>query len=188
MKAHAAAFAFASAIGWCTDIAAAERMIEKQVVVNAPIDEVWKAWTTAEGIKGFFAPDARVEARSGGPFEVYMNPYAEPGMKGADDMRFMALQEPTMLTFTWNAPPSNPEIRTQRTMVIVRLKSAGEKQTGVTLHHVGWGDGGKWDEAYHYFDRAWGNVMANLQKRFTDGPVDWTEWLKRMRAATPERK
>jgi len=167
---------------------AAERMIDKQVVVDAPIAEVWKAWTTTEGIKSFFAPDANVEPRSCGAFEVYINPYAEPGMKGADDMRFMALQEPTMLTFTWNAPPSNPEIRKQRTLVIVRLKPAGDSRTEVTLHHVGWGDGGKWDEAYNYFDRAWGNVLANLQKRFKEGPVDWTEWLARMRAATPARK
>ena len=168
--------------------AAAERMIEKQAVVNAPIEEVWKAWTTSEGIKGFFAPEARVEARSGGPFEVYMNPYAEPGMKGADDMRFMALQEPTMLSFTWNAPPSNPEIRNQRTLVIVRLKPVGEKQTEVTLHHVGWGDGEKWDMAYRYFEGAWNTVLNNLQKRYTEGPMNWTQWLQRMRAATPEKK
>ena len=48
--------------------AAAERMIEKQGVVNAPIEDVWKAWTTTEGVKSFFAPDAKVEARSGGAF------------------------------------------------------------------------------------------------------------------------
>ena len=27
-------------------------------VVNAPVAEVWKAWTTAEGIESFFAPKA----------------------------------------------------------------------------------------------------------------------------------
>lgn len=169
-----------------TPVVAAERMIEKQVAVDAPIAEVWKAWTTSEGIKTFFAPDAHVEARAGGPFEVYINPYAQPGMKGADDMRFMALQEPTMLSFTWNAPPSNPEVRRQRTMVIVRLRPMDERHTEVTIHHVGWGDGGKWDEAYNYFDRAWAGVLANLQKSFKDGPMDWTAWLQRMREQAPK--
>ena len=168
--------------------AAAERMIEKSVVVSAPIDDVWKAWTTTEGVKSFFAPDANVEARVGGPFEIYINPYAEPGMKGADDMKFMALQPPTMLSFTWNAPPSNPEVRAQRTLVIVRLKALDARRTEVTLRHVGWGDGEKWDAAYHYFDRAWGNVLGNLAKRFTDGPVDFTKWLEQMRSATPVAK
>jgi len=167
--------------------AGAERMIEKQGVVNAPIEEVWKAWTTTEGVKSFFAPDANVEARSGGPFEIYMNPYAPAGMKGADDMRFLAVQPPTMLTFTWNAPPHQPEIRAQRTMVIVRLRPLDEKRTEVTLRHVGWGDGEKWDATYAYFDRAWGNVIANLQKRFAEGPIDFTRWLEQLKGRTPAK-
>jgi hypothetical protein len=51
------------------------------------------------------------------------------------------------------------------------------------LHHTGWGEGGEWDQAYAYFDRAWGNVLANLKKRFETGPVDWTEWMDRLRKA-----
>jgi len=169
-------------------LAAPERMIEKQALVAAPIADVWKAWTTTEGVKSFFAPDANVEARSGGPFEIYMNPYAEPGLKGADDMRFLALQSPTMLSFTWNAPPSQPEIRAQRTVVIVRLRAVDERQTEVTLHHLGWGEGEKWDATYGYFDRAWGNVVANLRKRFAEGPIDFTAWREQMKAQTPPQK
>ena len=57
---------------------------------------------------------------------------------------------------------------------------------GVSLHHTGWGDGGEWDKAYAYFDRAWGNVLANLQKRFADGPIDWTEWRGKLKAMMEE--
>ncbi len=39
----------------------AERVIVKTAVIKAPVDEVWMAWTTTEGIKSFFAPDARIE-------------------------------------------------------------------------------------------------------------------------------
>jgi uncharacterized protein YndB with AHSA1/START domain len=177
-----ALLAFATA-AWMVDASAApERMIEKQVTVPAPIEDVWNAWTTTEGIKSFFAPDARVEARVGGPFEVYMNPYAPAGLKGADDMRFLAVQKPSMVSFTWNAPPSQPEIRAQRTVVIVRLKPVSEKETEVTIHHVGWGEGEKWDATYAYFDKAWGNVLANLQKRFREGPVDFAPFLEQLKA------
>ena len=151
--------------------------------MKAPVEAVWNAWTTPEGVKSFFAPDARVEARPDGPFEIYINPYAPPGMKGADDMRFLALQPQRMLSFTWSAPPSFPEIRRQRTYVTVRMHPAGDGQTHVTLAHGGWGDGDQWDQVYAYFDKAWGNVLGNLQKRFTDGPIDWTEHLNRLKAA-----
>ena len=158
-----------------------ERAIVKTVTVKAPVDEAWKAWTTAEGIRTFFAPDARVEARPGGPFEIYFNPYAKPGLKGADGMVFLAVQEKKMLSFTWNSPPYMPEVRGQHTSVVVRFEPAGEAQTRVRLTHSGWGDGGQWDQSFAYFDKAWGNVLANLEKRFVEGPRDWAPFLKQMR-------
>lgn len=162
---------------------AAERAIDKDVVIAATAEQAWVAWTTREGITSFFAPDARVEARVGGPFEIYIDPLAEPGLRGADSMRFMALQAPRMLSFDWNAPPSLPQARAQRTFVVVRLTPVSERETRVTLHHTGWGDGDEWDKAYAYFDRAWGNVLGNLKKRFESGPIDWTEWLEFLRKA-----
>ncbi len=179
MKAMLAAALFAIALA---PAAAQERLIMKTVTVKAPAADVWKAWSTSEGIKSFFAPDARVEARPGGPFEVYINPYARPGLKGADDMVVLAVQDNAMISFTWNAPPHLAEARRQRTSVVVRMKPAGEGMTEVRLTHGGWGDGGQWDQAYDYFDKAWGNVLASLQKRFVDGPMDWSPWLKQMRA------
>jgi uncharacterized protein YndB with AHSA1/START domain len=160
---------------------AAERAIDLDVQVAAPVEAVWKAWTTTEGIKTFFAPEARVELAVGGPFEIYINPFAPPGLKGADDMRIIGFQENRMLSFTWNAPPSLPEARKQRTIVILRFQSDGANATRVHLHHVGWGDGGEWDKAYDYFARAWPNVFGNLAKRFATGPIDWTEWLEQMK-------
>jgi uncharacterized protein YndB with AHSA1/START domain len=167
---------------------AQERALQKEVTVSAPIDAVWQAWTTRAGIESFFAPEAEIDARVGGAFHIHIDPYGEPGMKGADDMRFMALQPPKMLSFDWNAPPSLPEARRQRTFVVVRLADMDGKSTRVTIHHTGWGDGGEWDKAYAYFDRAWGGVLGNLKKRFDTGPTDWTDWraqLRKMHEAPP---
>jgi uncharacterized protein YndB with AHSA1/START domain len=163
-------------------VSAAERAIDKQVLIDATLDQTWDAWTTREGVVSFFAPDARVEPRPGGAFEIYFDPLAAPGAKGADGVRFMALQPRQMLSFDWNAPPHLPEARAQRTFVVVRFKPVGERQTQVTLHHTGWGDGGQWDQAYAYFDRAWGGVLGNLKKRFERGPYDWSEWLAQLKA------
>ena len=159
---------------------AAERSLDKQVVVNATLDQAWDAWTTREGITSFFAPDARIEPRVGGAFQVYIDPGAPAGSKGADDMRFLALQPKKMISFDWNAPPHLPEARAQRTFVVVRFEPLDERRTQVSLHHTGWGTGGEWDQAYTYFDRAWGGVLGNLQKRFDSGPQDWTEWLRQL--------
>ena len=165
----------------------AERAISYEAAVPAPVESVWTAWTTSAGIATFFAPEAHVELRVDGPFEIFMNPFAEPGMKGADNMRILAFQEQRMLSFTWNAPPHLPAARAQRTAVILRFEPRGTDSTIVRLYHVGWGDGGEWDTAYEYFSSAWKRVLVNLQTRFVNGPRDWTEWLRSMREAAPAR-
>ena len=167
--------------------AAAERAIEVEVTVPAAPVEVWRAWTTSEGIKTFFAPDARVELRIDGPFEIYLNPLDVPGRRGADDMRILAFQEERMLAFTWNAPPHLPAVRAQRTHVVVRLFPV-DGGTRVTLHHDGWGEGGEWDQAFGYFSKVWPSVLANLRRRFESGPVDWTDWLAQLRAYMEKQK
>ncbi len=166
---------------------AAERTLRKEVLVDATVDAVWAAWTTRAGIVGFFAPDAEIDPRVDGAFHIFINPYAEPGMKGADTMRFLALQPKTMLSFDWNAPPSLPAVRGQRTVVVLRFEARGD-QTRVTLSHTGWGDadgvdGKQWDAAYRYFDKAWDTVLGNLRKRYEPGgkPTDWTEWNEQMK-------
>ena len=155
---------------------AVERSIDKSIVVPATLDQTWDAWTTREGIISFFAPDAKIEPKVGGAFQIYINPLAE-----ADDMRFMALQPKQMLSFDWNAPPHLPTVQQQRTFVVLRFAPVSEKETRVSLHHTGWGEGGEWDKTFAYFDRAWDGVLANLKKRFESGPQDWTEWMKSLR-------
>lgn len=167
---------------------AAERALDKEVTVPAGVDAVWQAWTTTEGVTSFFAPGAEIEPRVGGAFRVFFDPQGEPGQKGADDMRILAIQPKKMLSFDWNAPPSLPQARQQRTFVIVRLHPVDAKSTRVTLHHVGWGEGGEWDQAYAYFDRAWGNVLTGLKDRFEKGPKDWAPWLAQIEAWKAQQK
>ena len=113
-------------------------------------------------------------------FHIHMDPGAEPGMKGADDMRSMALQSMKMLSFDWNAPPSLPQVRAERTFVVVRFFPVDDRHTRVTPHHTGWGDGGEWDAAYAYFDRAWTGVLGQLRPSFERGPRDWAPWLQQL--------
>jgi uncharacterized protein YndB with AHSA1/START domain len=164
------------------------KTINESITIKAIPATVYKAWTTRDGIRTFFAPDAVIEPRVGGLFEIHMNPFAEPGMKGADDMRYLALQEDRMVSFTWNAPPRLPEARKQRSYVTVRFAPQGEQETVVTLFHGGFGDGGEWDKTHAYFSRAWPNVLKNLKKSFEEKPIDWEPWLKQMKTGTDASK
>lgn len=163
--------------------AAVEPAIALNVTVKAPVSAVWKSWTTADGLTSFFAPEAVVDPRPDGDFHIFMDPYGKPGMKGADTMQVLAIEPEQMLSFTWNAPPHLPQARAQRTVVILRFAPALDNQTELTLTHLGWGSTGEWPKARAYFEKAWPNVLKNLQTRFETGkPYDWTAWREQLKA------
>jgi uncharacterized protein YndB with AHSA1/START domain len=153
----------------------ADRILRAELTIEAPVVDVWNAWTTEEGVKTFFAPGAHLEPRVDGAYEIFFNPQGEPGMRGGDGMRFLSYEKERRLAVTWNAPPSLPEMRAQRTIVVVDFASSGSRRTALRFTHLGWGDGPEWDKAYAYFDHAWSAVvLPRLVERFKTGPIDWS--------------
>ena len=61
-----------------------DQTIKLEITLDAPVDKVWRAWTTRDGIKSFFAPDCDIDLRVGGQFRyVWRNPAGwEMGMGG----------------------------------------------------------------------------------------------------------
>ena len=152
------------------------RQLARQAAVAAPPAEVWKAWTTLEGVKTFFAPDARIELKPGGAYEMYFDLAAPAGTRGGEGCTLVAIEPETRLAFTWNFPPSLPSIRNQHTQVEIRLSPAeGGKATQVSLTQTGWKDGPDWEKGYAYFERAWSLVLSRLEARFRTGPIDWAK-------------
>jgi uncharacterized protein YndB with AHSA1/START domain len=144
-----------------------EREIRGDVVVDAPVSDVWKAWTTEEGVTSFLAPACAVDLRVGGVYEMYFLPGGEPGQRGGEGCRILAIDSEKMLSFTWNAPPHLPEARSQFTHVTLRFEPLPDGRTNVIFRQDGWGTGGQWDEAFDYFRRAWLEiVLPRLAERF----------------------
>lgn len=156
------------------DAQAQERQIRVEVTVPASPEQVWRLWTTDEGVRSFFAPGSRIEPNVDGAYEIFFDPTAAPGTRGADGMRILGFEPPRRLAFSWNAPTTMPYVRGQRTMVTVDLAPVGHDRTRVTLKHSGWGVGPEWDRAIEYFEDAWnGFVMPSLVRRVAHGPIDW---------------
>lgn len=164
----------AAVAGLALPAAAGERVLHAELTLDAPVEDVWKAWTTEAGVTSFFGPAAHIEPRVDGLYEVFFNPGAEPGLRGAEGLRILVFEPPSRLSFTWNAPPDQPYVRAQRTIVAVELFPASPGHTRLVFTHSGWGAGPEWDRAYRYFDKAWNRVLTRLVHRFRSGPIDWT--------------
>ena len=135
--------------------------------INAPVAEVWKAWTTTEGIESFFAPKAvKVEPVPGGAFELWFGLDQPEGSRGCEGCKVHSVRPMEQLVLEWNAPPTLPVIRTLRTLVYLDFKPLPGNRTEVTLRNFGYGDGDDWAKTKAYFEKAWANVMSSLEKRF----------------------
>jgi len=153
-----------------------QRAVRKEVIAPAGVEQVWEAWTTEAGARTFFAPEARIELKPGGTYELWFNPSEAEGDRGSEDCTILAFRRPEFLVFSWNAPPEFPAIRRSgvKTRVEVKLEPA-DGGTRVSLTHSGWRRGSDWDEVFRYFEGAWDIVLGRLRRRFTDGPLDWAE-------------
>lgn len=149
-----------------------DRAIQKSAVIDAPPSEVWKAWTTAEGLQSFMCQKASVELKLGGRYEIFFSTEPPLGERGSEGCQVQSYVPERMLSFTWNAPPAQPTMRQRRTFVVLQFTPAEGGKTKLELTHGGWKTGPEWDQTYAYFDRAWGTVLGWCQERFRSGPRD----------------
>jgi len=149
-----------------------DRIIKKEVLLKAPLEKVWHAWTTAEGARTFFAPDANIQLRIGGPYELYFDLSKPSGLRGSEGSRIMGFIPDNMLSFTWNNPPHLAEIRSSYTAVVLFFEQK-EDAVRLALTHKDWPEGEIWDKAFNYFERAWDIVLKRLVDSFEKGPFDW---------------
>ena len=56
---------------------------------------------------------------------------------------------------------------------VLTFKDAGVKQALVTISMLGWENGEDWNQVYNFFDRGNAYTMAELARRFDQGPVVW---------------
>jgi uncharacterized protein YndB with AHSA1/START domain len=156
-----------------------EKMISLAIRIQAPLDSVWKRWTSEKELQKFFAPVCHLEPKVFGLFEIYFVPNAPAGQRGAENNRVLAIQEKKMFSFTWDAPPQYPDIRSQRTFVTVHFYPVTNSETLVTLVHTGWGQGDDWNTVFGHFEQAWaGFVLPNLKYSLEVKPVNWKDFPK----------
>jgi uncharacterized protein YndB with AHSA1/START domain len=167
----AAARALAAVASVCTIAFASAQSLPADItvtkVVNAPVAEVWNAWTTSVGIESFFAPKAaKVEPWPGGAFELWFGVDHPEGSRGSEGCKVHSVKPMEQFVFEWNAPPTIPKIRPLRTLVYLDFKPVDMTHTEVTLRNFGYGYGEDWDKTKAYFQRAWPAVMDALETRF----------------------
>jgi len=143
-----------------------EKHIYKEIIIPAQVSQVWNAWTVKEELIKFFAPDAEIDMRIGGKYEMYFLLENPPGLKGGEGNRILSFVPQKMLSFEWNAPPQFPNVRQEKTWCVLFFDKIDLNSTKIQFYQFGWKDGNEWDQVYEYFQDAWDYVLNNLKKYF----------------------
>ncbi len=147
---------------------AQDRILRTEAVVHAPGGEVWKAFTTKEGVQSWMVPVAEVDLRLGGTIKTNYNPQAKIGDPGTIVHHILSYEPERMLATRFTTPESaSPEAKlAQATWVVYRFEPLSPRQTRVTVSMMGWGTGAAWDASYDFFKRGNEWEMQQLVKRF----------------------
>jgi uncharacterized protein YndB with AHSA1/START domain len=113
---------------------AADKVLMLEVMVPAPIAEVWKAFTTSEGLSTWLTPSAVVDLREGGEWTAHF-PGGSTG--GGTILSFVPEKE---LVISALAPDKFPTVRATRTKARFQFEAKGNS-TVVRLTQTGWKDG-----------------------------------------------
>ena len=166
------------------------KIIKKEVVTTAIIEDAWKAWTTVEGVTSFFVPKAMTEPMVGGRYELFSSLKAPKGFQGTEGCKVLALEPQKHIAFEFIAPPQFPNVRRLKTRVDVTF---GQVVVGgvvkLDLVHSGFLEGEEWDGFFEFCNWNWDLVLGRFQYRFSVGPIDWNNpYLPYGISARPERK
>lgn len=145
--------------------------VKEEITINAAREFVWHAWTISERVAEWFAPEAVVEAKEGGAYELYFIPGNRSGMN-TKDCKILSLIPEKELHFTWKGPDQFSDIMNvagQLTTVSVYLEAVSENSTIVTIHHTGFGKGEKWQDALEWHIKAWTGVLSSLKSALEKG-------------------
>jgi uncharacterized protein YndB with AHSA1/START domain len=151
------------------------RRIDRETIIPAPREEVWKAFTTESGISTWLSRGAKVELVPGGAYEMYFNPSAPVGQRGIEGTKVLTFLEPEMFSFRGSAPPEFPNVQRNGPIAVYFFTDLGDGRTRLRSIYIGWSQHDpEWDGAFEHGKVSADVVNRALLARFERGPVDWS--------------
>ncbi|MDQ0271427.1 SRPBCC family protein [Cytobacillus purgationiresistens] len=159
-----------------------ERAIKKKVNIYAPKSLVWLAWIDSARVAEWFAPEAVIEAKEGGAYELFFIPgnKQEMNTKGCKIIKMATENE---LQFTWRGPdPFNELMNAENdlTVVQVSLEKIDESTTSVHINHTGFKNDDNWSEAFKWHEMAWSGVLKSLKENLKKAKEIYAASLKEL--------
>ena len=145
-----------------------QRVLRHDVLVAAPPEKVYEAWTTSEGLMSFAAPFVLIDMNAR-TWEASYGPEPKAGDPKNIRNEIVAYVPNAMLAIRIvNTPPNfpHPELAKRLHTVIELVPIADPNTTRVRVSMLPYGTGEEWDKVYELFRRGNAFVLKRLEEKF----------------------
>jgi uncharacterized protein YndB with AHSA1/START domain len=142
-----------------------------EAIINAPVSEVWRRFTTKEGMESWMVPHAEIELKVGGLMRTHYDPKGALGDANTIVNEVLSFEPERMLSIRVQQAPADfplPEaVRKMWTVVYFQPLEPG--MTNVRIVGLGLGEDADSQKLREYFRKGNARTLEQLQKRFWPG-------------------
>ena len=152
--------------------AAGQTPLVHEAIVEAPAEQVWAAFTTAEGLRSWMAPHVEIDLRVGGLMRTNYNASGSLGDPATITNRLLAFDPQRMLAMQVSRPPDGlPFPNAIRQMwTVIYFDRVDDRRTRVRSVGLGFTDDPESQKMRAFFDQGNAATLKALQKRFAAEP------------------
>lgn len=137
--------------------------------VEAPVDSVWAAWTTSNGLRGWLAPHAEIDLRVGGAMRTNYDSAGVLGDRHTIENTVLSFEPRRMLSIRVASVPDGFPFASaiQHMWTVVYLEEAGPSQTRLRVVSLGFRPDEESQRMRAFFDRGNAATVQALQRHFS---------------------
>ncbi len=155
-----------------TKTAAGDRVLVQTALLDASLEAVWHAYTTAKGYTAWAVPVAEIDLKLGGQMRTHYTPSAKIGADGTNTLTIVNYVPQRLLTLraepaaTW---PAYLKRDADRLSNVILFDKVGESRTRVTSYGIGYRDSPEYNSVLEFFGKANVTLLQHLKRYVEDG-------------------
>ncbi len=160
-----------------------DRVLEYETIVNAPLPDVWDAFTTKKGIESWMVPVAEIDLRIGGTLKTSYDPDGVIGDDHTITHSILSYEPQRMLSMKVIGCPTDFEYSDliKQTWSVIEFEDLDSTRTRVRMASLGYGEGAEWEQMLAFFEKGNAWTFEQLKKKFAHNdsePRDVTSVLE----------
>ena len=139
-----------------------------EAVVNAPIEDVWRMWSTSDGYKALGVALADVDLRIGGLIRSRYSANGALGDEQTIENEILAFEPPRMIAIRIHRAPADFPFKQawKRTWTVVTLTELDGGRTQVRVASLGYGNDQESLAMRRFFERGNDQTLKALMSHF----------------------